>query len=374
MVEEAVAQTSLEHTTLPFRMADIKPAFTVPSAWPLATGTQRIVTELTFQFRLLRAEWDQRHYSLILFGVVAFLMGSLSPEISTGGDATLSGMDGITSISGFQFFQMLISILLWTWFLYRTLMIFPIMKVHSVSLLIMWNLFMASQVFYHQNNPSFPIGINPADMMSGTLLALIAGFFLYFFWKAVIETRDLHVEVHHLHEDVRVMETEMAEHSLMAWSAVFIGWLVLIITSTWAGVHHVSTYGDQQLSTLLLHLISGLVSIPVFLMVLWFPQRMLGGKGRIQTKAAIQANLNLSGQSLRPPEQAACPECAEPVPLIRSEEGTLMHPCLATGCSTSVAVGTTCPTCNQSMPSRISCKACGVNAPAMDFMPDQEAW
>lgn len=374
MVDEAAGALDLEHTTLPFRMANIEPAFTIPKTWPLSSGIQRLISELTFQIRLLRDEWDNQHYSLIVFGALAFLLGSLSPEISSGGDATLTGMAGITSINGFQFFQILISILLWAWFLYRTLMLFPIMKTHTVSLLVMWNVFMASQVFYHQNNPSFPVGINLSDMMSGTLLALIAGFFLFFFWKAVIETRDLHVEVHHLHEDVRVMEAEMAEHSLMAWSGVFLGWLALIVTSTWAGVHHVSTFGDQGWPMLVLHLVSGLASIPILLMVLWFPQRMLGGKGRIQTKAALYAETAMAEQQQPTLTQAACPECSTRVPLTRNEEGTLLHPCLANGCSTLVAVGTACPSCSQAMPSRISCEVCGVNASALDFMPDQEAW
>ncbi|RJU88661.1 MAG: hypothetical protein DWC07_07650 [Candidatus Poseidoniales archaeon] len=374
MVEGEVTTAGLEHTALPFRMANIEPALTIPTTWPFSVGIQRMVTEFTFQYRLLRSEWDKRHYMLMLFGAVAFLLGSLSPEISSGGDATLAGMEGITSISGFQFFQILISILLWSWFLYQAVIMFPIMRVHTVSLLIMWNIFMASQVFYHQNNPTFPLSINPADMMSGTLLVMVAGFFLYFFWKAVVETRDLHVEVHHLHEDVRVMEAEMAEHSLMAWSWTFIGWLALVITSTWAGVHHVSTYGEQPLLLLILHVSAGLASIPTLLIVLWFPQRMLGGKARIRTKAALQAEQDLSLQTGQHTTESGCPECAKPVPLTRSEDGTLHHPCMAEGCSASVAVGTACSICSKTMPTRISCPSCGVNAPAMDYMPDQEAW
>ena len=48
-------------------------------------------------------------------------------------------------------------------------------------------------------------------MMGGFLITLVCIFFLYFFIKAVRETRDLHVETHHLHEDVRVMEESMLD-------------------------------------------------------------------------------------------------------------------------------------------------------------------
>ena len=39
-----------------------------------------------------------------------------------------------------------------------------------------------------------------------------------------------------------------------------------------------------------------------------------------------------------------------------------------------VVVGTTCASCKATMPTRMDCPSCGVNAPAMDFLPDQEAW
>ena len=67
-----------------------------------------------------------------------------------------------------------------------------------------------AQVFFFRTNPIFPLGLDLASMMEGTLILLVVFFFLFFFWKAVVETRDLHVEVNHLHEDVRVMEEALA--------------------------------------------------------------------------------------------------------------------------------------------------------------------
>ena len=42
--------------------------------------------------------------------------------------------------------------------------------------------------------------------MEGTLAILVVVFFIYYFSHAVVETRDLHVEENHVHEDVRLMQ------------------------------------------------------------------------------------------------------------------------------------------------------------------------
>ena len=374
MVDEVGVDSTARQRGLPFRMADTVPVFTVPERLPMADRLQRMVTELTFQVRLLRSEWEQRHYLLIAYGMLAFVLGSVSPELADGGDATVTGIDGILAINGFHFFQILISILLWCWFLYQTVLAFPIMRIHTVSLVIMWNLVMLAQVFFHQSNPTFPVGLALSDMMGGTLMLLIAGFFLYFFWKAVIETRDLHVEVHHLHEDVRVMEAEMAEHSLMAWTASFLTWLALITVSAWAGVHHVSTYGEQPLSLLVVHLVAGLASIPVLLMMLWYPQRMLGNQERIQTRAARHADMEMNETSAPASRNASCPDCGAASAVRRNDAGELTHPCTSPGCKERAIVGSNCTACNEPSSPRISCPACGINAPALDYLPDQEAW
>ena len=99
------------------------------------------------------------------------------------GNAKLSGLDGILAINGFQFFQMLVSIICWGWFTYQAWMLFPIMRVHAISLLFMWNALYGAQIFFHRTNPNFPLSLNLADMMEGTLILLIVFFFLFFFGK-----------------------------------------------------------------------------------------------------------------------------------------------------------------------------------------------
>ena len=362
-------------STLPFRMADITLASPLRADIPMSNGLNTLMREWKFHYTLLRHEWKRTHYVTVLFGFLALILGSVSVELWSGGDAKLTGLEGIMAINGFQFFQMLVSVICWGWFAYQAWMLFPVMRVHAISLLIMWNGMMAAQIMFHRNNPTFPIGFKLSQMMEGTLFLLIVLFFLFFFWKAVVETRDLHVEINHLHQDVRVMEEALAEHSLKGWSAMFGMWVLLIALSSWSGLQHIASYGETNFGFLVVHLLTGLTSVPLLLFILWYPQRMLGNQTSVRTRAALDASLEMSGEELVVRKVgASCPECGAASLLRMNDGGELMHPCLATGCSTMVAVGTTCTTCSEPMPTRIACPSCGVNAPALDYMPDQEAW
>lgn len=377
MAEGAGAEGSADthETTLPFRMADMTLQSPLPAHLPMAEAVNTVRKEWMFHWKLLKEEWTRTHYATIVFGLVALILGSVSTELWNGGDAKVSGVDGVLAIDGFQFFQLLISIICWGWFAYQAWMLFPVMRIHAISLLVMWNGMVGAQIFFYRTNPSFPLGLNLANMMEGTLILLVVFFFLFFFWKAVVETRDLHVEVNHLHEDVRVMEEALAEHSLRGWTALLGCWVFLIIMSSWAGLRHVATYGDNSLGFLVLHLLTGLPAIPILIFVLWYPQRMLGNQASVRTRAAVDASLEMSGEApVKQKSIAACPECHAPSPLSLNNTGELTLPCRSPGCGTSVVVGNSCAACESPMPSRIACSSCGVNAPALDYMPDQEAW
>ena len=86
---------------------------------------------------------------------------------------------------------------------------------------------MIAHIFFHRKNSDFPSGAALGDMMEGTLAILVVVFFIYYFSRAVVETRDLHVEENHVHEDVRLMQMEMAEHSLRGWGFVLVYGLAL---------------------------------------------------------------------------------------------------------------------------------------------------
>ena len=105
------ASAATHETTLPFRMADITLQSPLPAHLPMAEAINTVRKEWMFHWKLLRVEWTKNHLIAIAFGLVAFALGSVSTELWNGGDAKISGVDGVLAIDGFHFFQMLISLI-----------------------------------------------------------------------------------------------------------------------------------------------------------------------------------------------------------------------------------------------------------------------
>ena len=97
------------HGAMPFRLGDIELDKKFGDLHPLLDSVDRLRKEWKFQFKLIRHEWGQAHFLTMLTGLLAFLLGSISGELFGGGDAKVSGIEGITSLSGFVFFQLIVS-------------------------------------------------------------------------------------------------------------------------------------------------------------------------------------------------------------------------------------------------------------------------
>ncbi|MEJ6654336.1 MAG: hypothetical protein QNL55_08230 [Euryarchaeota archaeon] len=383
-VDDTANLAKIAHDKMPFRLTDMTLKFSFAELHPMLNTVglkiDNIRKELKFQSKLALLEWDSRHWITLALGFVAFLFGSISGEIFDGGNAKLSGIDGLTgAISGFAYFQMLVSLILWVWFAIQVWNLFPVMRSHAMTLLLMWNAMFLAQIMFHVDNSNFPLKIELSELMWGTLIVLVVLFLLSFFWKAVSETRDMHVETYHVHEDVRVMEAEMAEHSLAGWTLIFVTWLMLVIISTWSGAHYVSERiaieGDRNIF-LILHLISGVLILPTYFWVIWFPQRMLGDNTRVQTKASFAADEELSDSedAILENKKPSCPECETEVNIERSSSGNISIQCPTQGCQTTGITGMSCSGCGEVIPTRFTCPGCEINAPALDFLPDTEAW
>ena len=137
------------------------------------------------------------------------------------------------AINGFQFFQMLVSVICWGWFAYQAWMLFPVMRVHAISLLIMWNGMMAAQIMF-QKQPNLSHRFQTLSDDGGYAVPPHRSALSCSFWKAVVEAARLVVEINHLHQDVRVMEEALAEHSLKVGLAMFGMWVLLIALSSWS--------------------------------------------------------------------------------------------------------------------------------------------
>ena len=76
---------------------------------PMAEALNTIRKEWVFHWKLLSDEWTERIIVTVAFGLLALVLGSVSTELWSGGDAKIAGVDGVLAINGFQFFQMLVS-------------------------------------------------------------------------------------------------------------------------------------------------------------------------------------------------------------------------------------------------------------------------
>lgn len=362
-------------SVLPFRLGDVEPLYAFGEIHPVAKPLDTIQVELRFQTKLALREWNTEYWATLGIGILAFLLGSISPEILDGGNAQIIGLEGLNSVGGWGYFQMLLSLVLWGWFAMQIWRLFPVMRIHALSLLFFWNVTVVAQILFHETQMDFPVNSELGGMMKGSLFMLIVMFFIYYFGRAVVETRDYHIEEYHVHEDVRLTELKMAEHSLRGWGLILTMWFVLITLSAWAGANFVSERGGERLGSFSTHILTGILSIPLFMILIWYPQRMLGTDAQVQTRAAVNAQIELDGKGvIGEVVESQCPECEAPVDISRNLDGDIIVPCPTEGCSAKNLIGTTCSLCSVKTPTRFSCPQCGMNAPALDYLSDVEAW
>ena len=372
MVE--VSLPSDEHDSMPFRLSDIVLNKEFANLHPLLGTVDQLRREWKFQFRLMKHEWGQAHFLTLITGLLAFLLGSISTELFAGGDPKITGINGMAEIGGFAFFQIIVSTILWIWFFVQISVNFPIMRGHIINVMIIWMSIFASQIILHVSSPDFPVGANLGDALGGVILAAVGCFFAYFFWKAVTETRDLHVMEHHVHTDVRVMEEAMSEHSLYSWTVMVILWVVILMINGWSGAHFIADRSTSDYPIYAIHIVTGIILIYLLMHIIWFPQRMLGEGTRVQTRAATAADADLLMDGVVLVSEGQCPSCNANATISRDQSGETVVDCASEDCSRRGPAGNKCEGCGQKFPTRHTCVSCGINSPASDFIPDSEAW
>ena len=362
------------HEDMPFRLGDIVLDREFADLHPMLKSIDKLRQEWKFQFKLLRHEWGQPHLMTMLTGLIAFMLGSISPDLYAGGDPKVTGLDGLAGIGGFSLFQLILSGILWIWFFVQVSVNFPIMRSHIINVIIIWSSIFLSQVVLHVSSPNFPIGANLGDALGGVMLTAVGCFFTYFFWKAVTETRDYHVQEHHVHTDVRIMEEAMAEHSLFSWTILVITWVVLMIINGWSGAHFIADRNVEDYAIYSIHIITGILLIYTLMHMLWFPQRMLGTGARVQTKAAAAADADLLLEGVILATEGECPSCQANAPISQNDNGETLVDCANPECNSRGVAGESCEGCDENYPTRYTCTSCGVNSPVVDYIPDKEAW
>ena len=344
-----------------------------------------LLQELAFHWKLLKQTWSVLHFRALIVGVLAFLVGAFSTEILGGGDPFVAGLDGLRSVNGISFFQIILSLALWGWFIAQIWSLFPIMKGHTMNLISTWLAGMISMILFHATAPNFPLGFKFGEMLGGIVGIFVMIFLAFIVGRAVIETRDEHVQIRHFSNDERNMKEAMSEHSLKIWNVVLGIWILAVLINTWSGAHFVADRYADKLFYLILHVVTGPIVVVGLMHLLWFPQLMLGVEGtKVLSKRARQSasapveKKERTDENPTPPtheiSEGKCPECKKSTPIYRHSDGEPHAPCPKDGCQGSGPPNSQCDLCKSAISSRWTCGDCGVNAPLVDYLPDGDAW
>jgi len=336
--------------------------------------------DFTFHLAMIRRQWGIGELACLGLAFAGMVLGAWDlgiGELTGGGDYNRVGLSGFQNLSDLSLMLALLSIIAWAGVFVTMWTRYPIMRENLVYL---WLAMMAVQlgaISSHSESPDFPAGSTGMDWAMVGISNLVLFFLsIVVVHRAVIETRDIHVEERHSHPDPRVVQKAWRDHSLRAWSLSLGMWMILVNLMSWSGSHVISQrppivdYSNLMVG---MFVITGFLAVAFLMHVLWYPQFMLGGaEDRIQSVRARE----VAGEAPEPTvkaEQGKCPICSGSTPAVRHESGRIEVPCSAE-CSGLGKPGTSCPECDAVLPIRIECPSCSSNTTIVSHFSRPEAW
>ena len=343
-----------------------------------------LMSEIGYSFRLIKKYWGAKELVMMAFCVSGFILGTWDigiGEISSGGDYDRWGImgdeSGFLHMKDLALIVSLLSLICWLGFVVMLWNSYPIMRENMLYLLIGMGFILFGFIRAHAENPDFP---SEAGLGSWTwvIIANLIMLFLSTFVvrRAVVETRDIHVQRKHTHPDPRVVDRAWKDHSLFAWSSAIAAWIVFLNVSFWSSTHSVAPSPgdlDFSFSLVVVHIFTGIIASFLLLSIVWFPEFMLGAtEVRIQSSRARE----VSGEEVRTKkvEQGKCPVCNKNTSATMDEVGDITIPCEIEGCRGKGIVGSKCKECDSKIPTRLVCVNCGSNTPVGGHFGRVEAW
>ena len=231
----------------------------------------------------------------------------------------------------------------------------------------------------HANDPFFPIGSGLGAwvgfMVSNLVMLFIA---IGVVRRSVMETRDFHVDVVHMHPDPRKLRSAREDHSLLLWNVSLVLWLFFLNLSSWAGSHSIARpppIGADLGGLVLLHILSGTMAFFFLMHMAWFPQFMMGDStGGIQSKLS---RILSEGQefSERPLQVGKCPNCGVSSAALIDDDGRISVLCGVENCGGRGEAGSDCPDCGSPIDAELSCGSCGTRSHVSGhFNTEGELW
>ena len=341
-------------------------------------------SEISYSLDLIKKYWGVKELVMMAFCVSGFILGTWDigiGEISSGGDYDRWGImgdeSGFLHMKDLALIVSLLSLICWLGFIVMLWNSYPIMRENMLYLLIGMGFILFGFIRAHAENPDFP---SEAGLKSWTwvIIANLIMLFLSIFvvGRAVVETRDIHVQRKHAHPDPRVIDRAWKDHSLFAWSSAIAIWIIFLNISFWSSTHSIAPSPgdlDFSFSLVLIHVFTGIIATFLLLTIVWFPEFMLGAtEARIQSSRARE----VSGEEVQTKkvEQGKCPVCNQNTSATMDEEGDITIPCELEGCSGKGVVGSECKECGSKIPTRLVCINCGSNTPVGGHFGRVEAW
>ena len=369
-----VSQVRLSDVELPFKLGERNSRLA-----PLDS----VIQEYIFHGKMISQQWGVTEAMIIGIGSLSIILGAWDlgiGEIASGGDYNRWGLygdeAGFLHVNDFSLMLALLSIIAWIGFFALLWTRFPLMRENLVWLTIATLAVQLGFVVSHSSASDFPFGTSTGDWAGFAIGNLVLIFLaVIVVHRAVIETRDIHVEERHTHPDPRVVQKAWRDHSLKAWSLNLATWMIFLNISSWAGAHAVSPrppIENDMTLYVVIYALFGIISMALLVHVLWYPQFMLGAAGdRIQSVRAREvAGEFVPKKASR--SQGSCPICSADSVAVRSQDGSIQVPC--SNCEGNGAPGTACAECNTIIPARISCRECGSSTTVMSHFSRSEAW
>ena len=343
-----------------------------------------LISEINYSFNLIKKYWGVKELVMMAFCVSGFILGTWDfgiGEISSGGDYDRWGImgdeSGFLHMKDLALIVSLLSLICWLGFVVMLWNSYPIMRENMLYLLVGMGFILFGFIRAHAENPNFP---TEAGLRSWTwvIIANLIMLFLSTFvvGRAVLETRDIHVQRKHAHPDPRVVDRAWKDHSLFAWSSAIAIWIIFLNISFWGSTHSIAPSPgdlDFSFSLVLIHVFTGIFATFLLLTIVWFPEFMLGAtEARIQSSRARE----VSGEEVQAKkvEQGKCPVCNQNTIATMDEEGDITIPCEIKGCRGKGIVGSECKECGSKIPTRLVCANCGSNTPVGGHFGRVEAW
>ena len=183
------------------RLTDVKLPWKFADRDPRMAPLDIFAEDFAFHLAMIRRQWGVGELTCLALAFAGMVLGAWDlgvGEFAGGGDYNRVGLSGFQNLSDLSLMLALLSIIAWAGVFVTLWTRYPIMRENLVYL---WIAMMAVQmgaISSHSESPDFPWGSTGMDWA----MLLISNLVLFFLsivvvHRAVIETRDIHVEERH---------------------------------------------------------------------------------------------------------------------------------------------------------------------------------